>query len=191
VDNKSTQLVVPYTTVAEIRRELPTIDLQFDYQRKIAALKKYAKTKELAIAEIEAQVAMAQTIPEALKRGDITTQGDHTKRRYQVGNATLAGAEVNRWRQVSKIPAKSRREFYDDRPMPKRSALLKWWEASKKTEEVLKKMPAKTDAWTITGSQKVVRCHALITDPPYGILDEDWEPSKIRNFTVEWATRWN
>lgn len=45
--------------------------------------------------------------------------------------------------------------------------------------------------WTITAAQDVVQCAALITDPPYGILAEPWEPEKLEEFTREWATRWN
>lgn len=45
--------------------------------------------------------------------------------------------------------------------------------------------------WTITDDTSVVQCHALITDPPYGILDEPWEPAELERFTREWASRWN
>lgn len=43
----------------------------------------------------------------------------------------------------------------------------------------------------LTNDQAVVACDALITDPPYGILDEPWEPEKLEAFTREWADRWN
>jgi len=43
----------------------------------------------------------------------------------------------------------------------------------------------------ITAKQGVVTCDALITDPPYGILDEPWEPKKLEDFTREWLSRWN
>ncbi len=46
-------------------------------------------------------------------------------------------------------------------------------------------------ACTVTSAQNVVRCDVLITDPPYGILDEPWEPANLRSFTIEWASRWN
>lgn len=35
-----------------------------------------------------------------------------------------------------------------------------------------------------------IACDALITDPPYGILKEDWEPSKLESSTRAWAKRW-
>jgi len=49
---------------------------------------------------------------------------------------------------------------------------------------------ASTD-WEVAADQTVVRCQALITDPPYGILDEPWEPDKLESFTKEWLARWN
>jgi DNA modification methylase len=45
--------------------------------------------------------------------------------------------------------------------------------------------------WTITNKQKVIECNVLITGPPYGIIDQDWEPDNIEVFTKEWSTRWN
>lgn len=44
--------------------------------------------------------------------------------------------------------------------------------------------------WEITNDPNVIQCHALITDPPYGILGEPWEPEQIEQFTREWASRW-
>lgn len=43
---------------------------------------------------------------------------------------------------------------------------------------------------TVTDEQDAVACDAVITDPPYGILDEDWEPSDLHDFTDTWASRW-
>ena len=47
------------------------------------------------------------------------------------------------------------------------------------------------NVYYLTGAQKVEPCDALITDPPYGILDEDWEPKHLREFTSDWASSWN
>jgi len=46
--------------------------------------------------------------------------------------------------------------------------------------------------WTVTADQSVIKCSALITDPPYGILTETWEPGAggIEDVTRLWATRW-
>ena len=43
----------------------------------------------------------------------------------------------------------------------------------------------------VTQQQDVVQCHALITDPPYGILDQPWEPAELETFTRRWAKRWS
>lgn len=45
--------------------------------------------------------------------------------------------------------------------------------------------------WTVTDGQDVIKCDVLLTDPPYGILDESWEPARLREFTTEWLKRWN
>jgi DNA modification methylase len=46
-------------------------------------------------------------------------------------------------------------------------------------------------AYSLTDTQQAVVCDAVITDPPYGILDEEWEPEDLEGFTREWASRWN
>ena len=47
------------------------------------------------------------------------------------------------------------------------------------------------EEWVLTAAQDVVPCAALITDPPYGILDEPWEPERLESFTREWCSRWS
>ena len=49
----------------------------------------------------------------------------------------------------------------------------------------------KSDHWIITADQAVIECPVLITDPPYGILNQPWEPKKLWSFTRKWAVRWN
>lgn len=46
-------------------------------------------------------------------------------------------------------------------------------------------------AWAITSDEAVISCDALITDPPYGILDESWEPKKLEEFTRGWLSAWD
>lgn len=58
-------------------------------------------------------------------------------------------------------------------------------------EQVAAKKTRSSRQWTITADQEYVTCSAVITDPPYGILDEPWEPDKLEPFTCEWAGRWN
>jgi DNA modification methylase len=48
-----------------------------------------------------------------------------------------------------------------------------------------------TRLWTLTAEQAIIPCALLLTDPPYGILDEPWEPAELKKFTLEWGHRWN
>jgi len=45
--------------------------------------------------------------------------------------------------------------------------------------------------WHVTSDQDVIECDAVITDPPYGILNEPWEPERLEDFTRDWVGRWN
>ena len=68
--------------------------------------------------------------------------------------------------------------------------------AAKKSAESLAEQEAENavsgeQAWVVTDSQLVILCDALITDPPYGILAEEWEPDQLQTFTKEWLLRWN
>lgn len=53
------------------------------------------------------------------------------------------------------------------------------------------KKKAKANTWLVTDDTSIVKCQALITDPPYGILNESWEPTQLESFTREWAAEWN
>lgn len=44
--------------------------------------------------------------------------------------------------------------------------------------------------WTITADQRVIPCHLLLADPPYGITNEPWEPDDLESFTRDWCSRW-
>lgn len=48
--------------------------------------------------------------------------------------------------------------------------------------------------WTVTSSQAVVECAAVITDPPYGVLpDQEWDrldEAALQEFTRQWVTTW-
>lgn len=45
--------------------------------------------------------------------------------------------------------------------------------------------------YKITTNQSVIECASLITDPPYGIKDESWEPKDLESFTRKWAAEWS
>ena len=44
---------------------------------------------------------------------------------------------------------------------------------------------------TVTSDQSIIQCDAVITDPPYGILNEEWDKIELEKFTREWLSRWN
>lgn len=46
--------------------------------------------------------------------------------------------------------------------------------------------------YQITNEQNVIECDLLLTDPPYGILNEDWDQiDDLKEFTIGWCKRWN
>lgn len=49
----------------------------------------------------------------------------------------------------------------------------------------------KPSTWRIAAAEDAVTCAAVITDPPYGILDEPWEPKDLQKFTETWARKWD
>lgn len=62
---------------------------------------------------------------------------------------------------------------------------------AKKQKEAEAKVKSIPQTWNVTDSQAATKCSAVITDPPYGILDEPWEPKKLKTFTVDWLQRWS
>jgi ParB-like nuclease family protein/DNA methylase len=62
--------------------------------------------------------------------------------------------------------------------------------SQRSAEQKARKRSPKQRAWTITGEQKIVKCQAVITDPPYGITNEPWEPDDLEAFTRDWCGRW-
>tara|TARA_R110000824_G_C15156228_1_gene671458 strand:+ start:188 stop:1441 length:1254 start_codon:yes stop_codon:yes gene_type:complete len=61
-----------------------------------------------------------------------------------------------------------------------------------KQEQARKTLPNE-QLWTLTSDQQVIECDVLITDPPYGILDEQWDANNntVEGVTRSWAKRWN
>ncbi len=48
-----------------------------------------------------------------------------------------------------------------------------------------------SQTWTITADQQIVKCHAVVADPPYGISQEPWEPRNLEAYTRDWCSRWS
>jgi ParB-like chromosome segregation protein Spo0J len=62
---------------------------------------------------------------------------------------------------------------------------------TKRAEAAARRRAGEVNEWVVTTDQDVVTCDALVTDPPYGILDEDWEPDQLEEFTRDWLVRWS
>ena len=64
-------------------------------------------------------------------------------------------------------------------------------ENTTKQKQALRAAPDKK-LWTLTNDETTVECDVLITDPPYGILREEWEPKDgdIEKMTRRWASKW-
>ena len=137
-----------HQTASAIRRQLPSIDMQYDYQQKLSALKSYAKDKQFYVAQLEAEVAMAQTLPKAMKQGDVKAErnGKGTKYTLCKLHNSIDTAVVSRWREVAEIPAQQRAAYYAREERPTRSGLLRWW-----------------DSQTVN-SFAAVRSHGVVTD---------------------------
>jgi len=161
----SNELVLHQTATA-IRRQLPSIDLQYDYQQKLSALKQYAKNKEFYVAQLEAEVAMAMTLPQAMKRGDVKAERDGRTSRYMFSNMenSIGGAVVDRWRELAKIPARERARYYTTEGRPTRNGLFRWWEnQTVNSEEAVESHGIVTDLHELEG--KTFGC--IYADPPW------------------------
>jgi len=75
--------------------------------------------------------------------------------------------------------------------LKKAQAKVRKRKQQEKESEALKS--ALIGQYHLTSDQQVINCDALITDPPYGILDLPWEPGNggIEDVTRLWATRWS
>ena len=45
-----------------------------------------------------------------------------------------------------------------------------------------------SQTWTITADQQIVKCHAVVADPPYGISQEPWEPRNLEAYIGPFQT---
>lgn len=126
--------LVAFQTSEEIRHALPEISDQYDYQRMVGAIRNAVKTHELAVADLESQVAIAETLPEAMQRGQVTADGDGYYSLSTVlseeDSVKVDGASINRWRKLAAIPREQRLKYYADmkaeNKKPSRNGIIKW-----------------------------------------------------------------
>ena len=77
----------------------------------------------------EAEVALAETLHEAMKKGDVKAERNgngHSAYMLLPSNNTLNPKTVNRWRQLAEIPARQRATYYAGEQRPTRNGLLRW-----------------------------------------------------------------
>jgi len=115
------------------------------------------------------------------------------------GEAFYGTKATAAYRKIGKNRAELDEYYEGTDDVPSQAGFIKHLTDSKKQARK-EKQAAKEDAavaaagdsteWTVTKKQAVVQCDVLITDPPYGILKEAWEPGDLEAMTREWLTRW-
>jgi N6-adenosine-specific RNA methylase IME4 len=119
-----------FDSAIAIAEAFPTFQQQFRYKQLLDMAKAIGeRTAERTRAHIESQAALASSVDAAIECGEVETTGTKNDRRYQLGNATIAGAEVDRWRKLAAIPQSERETYYGLFEKWSRDALLKWWKA--------------------------------------------------------------
>lgn len=93
---------------------------------------------------------MAQTLPQAMKKGDVKAKRNGKGQpKYVLGkipNSIIDSAHVTLWRKVAEIPSKQRAEYYASEQRPTRSGILRWWNGK------------------TVNSEPVVQSHGIVTD---------------------------
>lgn len=135
--SRNGQLTKKYSTTRELILAVPDISDQIDYQLKVSALKNYAKDRDLAVAGLVAQRAIAKTLPKALKAGDVTTVEQDGK--YHIGQSHISidCKTIARMRELAKIPERRFAEYCDPdtTKMPTRKGCVSWWSLQQRREE--------------------------------------------------------
>lgn len=172
------QLVELYPDALVIIEALPHLAEQLDYHARVAALKAYWKDNDVAKAELEAEAALADTLDEALARGDVKAVKKGTSYVYRLsslesGDSDIPPAVADRWRSVRdagrKPPKKmtdAQRRRWEDGGIQLRRGYYAWATSNKKriTREGLLRHLAPPDAnpGPPTGSYEVI-----VIDPPW------------------------
>lgn len=142
-----------------IASQYPSFAEQFRYKMLLDMAKAIGeRTPERTRAHIESQAALAGSVDAAMERGEVKTVGTKNERRYQIGNADVHGAEVDRWRKLAAIPQEEREAYYESFPKWSRDALLKWWKAREIEGEVVESDSNEVDQ----GSEPAADC--ILTD---------------------------
>ena len=167
------------------RRNLPK------YQRSVLALRLEPYVEEKARANQrcgQGGVLLSQKSAEANPietRKEIAKQAGVSHNTIDKVKKILAVADEETKQKLSAgDPCLSINKVYADIKKEERNAEQKIKEADSANQNI-------KPGWIITDSQEIVACDAVITDPPYGILDEDWDRIELEKFTREWLSGWN
>ena len=152
-------------SASAISCKYPSVLDRFAYKKLIDAVKALkAKTPEVARADIEVQVSLADAMDNALATGEARSECDG---KYQVGTYAMPKAEVDRWRKLRAIPEDVREAYYTDIPKPSRNGLFKWWESRCIDATVLEVSMDLPDSATSLDELPKKHFGCIYADPPW------------------------
>lgn len=159
------------TSSTAIASAYPTVRERLGYKKYLEVLKAVkSRTPEIAKAEIESQVSLADAIDEAIESGEATKPYVGT---YQLGTYDIPGAEVDRWRKLRAIPEDQRQAYYEEIPKPSRDGLFRWWSSRcvevERVELIDDEEHIKDDPVSVSSLADLPRNHfgCIYADPPW------------------------
>ena len=162
--------LVAYTTASQIAKAYPQLSDQLEYERGMKLLGNFTKDHAFYVAALEAQVALAQTLPRALKLGDVKAERKGSSTVYTVckQNHALHGQTVTRWRGLAAVSKADRQQFYAENTRPTRAALLRWANPSEQFQDA-----GPLEANKVYG--------VLLADPPWRYEHSKTNSRKVEN----------
>ena len=209
--NKENGQLVNYTAARRALIACVKVDEAKAIRDKAAALEAYARQSqdhEMETWAAEIRVRAMRRIGEISKdlaaakpaggRGKVVLPTSGRTKAETLADAGLTVQEANRCEHLAAIPARKFERLVEERKAEGRAVsareLVSKVKAGIRRQQTDERLQSAKDSagavWKMTDDQSVVACHALITDPPYGILDEPWEPQELESFTTEWLARW-
>jgi len=188
--------LVRYGSASVIRQKYPAIEDQYDYQQQAAALRSYFKDPELAVAEIEAQAALAGTVDEMRRQGELAGVGNphgnsRTLRELLGITDTVANKAYARWSRVAAVPDADRAMFWATfKGKPSRAALLNWWRDRQREprQGVVVPTVIHGDCLEVLPTLEP-QFGTFVADPPYNVLDVDWDRVGTYNEYLEFLLK--
>lgn len=180
-----------------------TVDEVKEIRDKAEAMRAYARQageslemqNQCAVIKLRSERRAGEMLIEMKSTGQITEHRPSKEVSHDVTllrDLDISRNESSRWQKLASIDEdvfeNEIKSTVDAGKELTTSAMLKVARRQKHDDEPL---PPPSSEWTVTDEQDVRECSAVITDPPYGILDESWEPEELEDFTREWADRWN